>query len=515
MSDLVLGVDCSTTASKVLAWDRNGTAVGEGRAALQEIRPRPLYSEQVAKGWWEATAEAISNLMKSVSADRIVGICITHQRESYAPVDEDNHALRNAILWDDGRAQRQLDELGERFGHDELHRRTGRGPSLTQALPKLLWLVQNEPLLAERAYRFMDVHGFLVQRLTGEWTTSLASADSFGLTDVEDNAWAEDLITGIGLRPDQFCTTVEPGTVIGGVSAAAAQATGLPEGVPVVAGLGDGQAACLGAGVTSLDRASLNLGTAVTGGPVSHRYISDASCRTMYAGAPGTFLLEECLRGGMATMTWFMRNFGDTSETKADYDRYEAAARKVGVGAGGLMLVPYWNGVMSPHWDGSATGIVVGWHTGHTREHLFRAIEEGICFEFRQAMNGIEAATGKPINEYVILGGGSTSDLWCQIMADVLGRTVTRAHTVEATNLGAGILAAYGVGWYGSVEDAAAAMTDVAGRFQPDDRNAGLYETLFNEVYKPLFPAIQPRLRRLAQLRTELDSLASDAGMEA
>jgi sugar (pentulose or hexulose) kinase len=511
MTDLVLGVDCSTTASKVLAWDRNGRPVGEGRAALQEIRPRPLYSEQDAEGWWEATAEALANLMQGISADRIAGICITHQRESYAPVDDANHPLRNAILWDDGRAQPQLDELGERFGHEELHRRTGRGPSLTQALPKLLWLVQNEPEVAGRAHRFMDVHGFLVQRLTGEWTTSLASADSFGLTDVEHDAWAEDLITGIGLRPDQFCATVEPGTVIGGVSAEAARATGLPEGIPVVAGLGDGQAACLGAGVTSLDRAALNLGTAVTGGPVSRRYIADASCRTMYAGAPGTFLLEECLRGGMATMTWFMRSVADAAETKANYDHYQAAARKIGIGAGGLMLVPYWNGVMSPHWDGSASGMVVGWHTGHTREHLFRAIEEGISFEFRQAMEGIQAATGERIGEYVILGGGSNSDLWCQIMADVLAATVTRAHTVEATNLGAGILAAYGVGWYGSVEDAAAAMTDVAERFEPDDRAATVYETLFNEVYKPLFPATQPALRRLAQLRGELPA---DAGVE-
>jgi sugar (pentulose or hexulose) kinase len=507
MSDLVLGVDCSTTASKVLAWDRQGRAVGEGRAALREIRPRPLHSEQAAEGWWEATAEALTSLTRNIGADRIVGICITHQRESYAPVDESNHALRNAILWDDGRAQSQLDELGERFGHDALHRRTGRGPSLTQAFPKLLWLVEHEPQVAERAYKFIDVHGYLVQRLTGQWTTSLASADSFGLTDVEHDAWAEDLITGIGLRPDQFCTTVRPGTIIGEVSSEAAQATGVPEGIPVVAGLGDGQAACLGAGVTSLDRASLNLGTAVTGGPVSDRYVADASCRTMYAGAPGTFLLEECLRGGMATMTWFMRSFGDALETKADFERYEAAARQVGIGAGGLILVPYWNGVMSPHWDGSATGLVVGWHAGHGREHLFRAIEEGISFEFRQAMNGIEDATGEPIHEYVILGGGSNSDLWCQIMADVLGRTVTRAHTVEATNLGAGILAAYGVGWYDSVEEAAAAMTDVAEQFQPNDRAAELYDTLYNEVYKPLFPAVQPNLQRLARLRAEIESV--------
>jgi xylulokinase len=503
MADVVLGIDCSTTASKVLAWDRDGKAVGEGRAPLTEIRPTPAHSEQAAEGWWEATSEALRQVVEAVGTDRIGGVCITHQRESYAPVDSGNRSLRNAILWDDARAQAQLDELGERFGHDELHRRTGRGPSLTQSLPKLLWLVQNEPDVAARAFRFMDTHGYLVQQLTGEFTTSLASADSFGMTDVASDSWAEDLITGIGLGPEQFCATVAPGTVIGEVHERAAHATGLPAGIPVVAGLGDGQAACLGAGVTSLDRASVNLGTAATGGPVSDRYIADPSCRTMYAGAPGTFLLEECLRGGMATMTWFMRKFGDSFETRADFDRYETAAREVAAGADGLVLVPYWNGVMSPYWDGSATGTIVGWHLGHGREHLFRAIEEGIAYEYRLAMNGIEAATGVPISEYVILGGGANSDLWCQIMADVLGAVVVRAHTVEATCLGAGILGAYGVGWYPSVEEAAASMTDTERRFEPDPRNADRYDALFNEVYRPLFPAVQAPLKRLAQLRAD------------
>jgi xylulokinase len=505
MADLVLGVDCSTTASKVIAWDRDGKAAGEGRAPLEEIRPRPLYSEQVADGWWEATSRALESLMQSVPAERIAGVCVTHQRESYAPVDEGNQALHNAILWDDGRAQEELDELGQRFGHEELHRRTGRGPSLAQAFPKLLWLIKRHPDIAERAYKFIDVHGYLVQRLTGKWTTSLASADSFGLTDMQQHAWAEDLITGIGLRRDQFLDTVEPGTVIGEVTPEAAQATGLPAGIPVVAGLGDGQAACLGAGVTSLDRAYLNLGTAVTGGPVEGTYVADPSCRTLYAGAPNTFLLESVLRGGMATMTWFMRQFGDALDQKADFDRYEAAARAVGPGAGGLVLVPYWNGSMSPYWDAAASGIVVGWHTGHGREHLFRAIEEGIGFEFRLAMNGIEAATGQRIEEYVILGGGSNSELWCQTMADVLGSTVTRAHTVEATNLGAGILGAYGVGWYSSVEEAAAAMTGVEESFEPDQQAHQLYDTLFEEVYRPLFPAIQPNLKRLAQIRAGIE----------
>jgi len=198
-----------------------------------------------------------------------------------------------------------------------------------------------------------------------------------------------------------------------------------------------------------------------------------------------------------------MRHFGDSLEERADFDRYEAAAGEIGPGSGGLLLVPYWNHVTSPYWDPSASGIVVGWHHGHRREHLFRAIEEGIAYEHRLAMEGIQAATGERIREYVILGGGSKSDLWCQIMADVLGATVTRAHTAEATNLGAGILCAFGAGWYPSVEDATAAMTDVGGSFQPTDRARELYDNLFTQVYRPLFPAIQPQLQQLWKLHAE------------
>jgi xylulokinase len=210
MKDLVLGIDCSTTASKVVAWDREGKAAGEGRAPLEEIRPGPQYSEQRAEGWLDATTGAIAGLLESVDADRLAGMCITHQRESFVPVDEANRPRYNAILWDDARSLPQLDELDERFGHDELHRRTGRGRSTTQASSKLLWLVEHEPDVAGRAFRFMDVHGFLVQRLTGGFTTSLASADSFGLTDMASEAWAEDLITGIGLRPTSSATPSPP-----------------------------------------------------------------------------------------------------------------------------------------------------------------------------------------------------------------------------------------------------------------------------------------------------------------
>jgi xylulokinase len=127
MPDLLLGIDCSITAAKAMAWDGSGKVRAEGRASLEEIRPRPGYSEQRAEDWWQATANAVAELMRTVPGDRITGICITHQRESFVPVDDHNRPLRNAILWDDARSQVRLDQLGDQLGHDELHRRTGRG----------------------------------------------------------------------------------------------------------------------------------------------------------------------------------------------------------------------------------------------------------------------------------------------------------------------------------------------------------------------------------------------------
>jgi xylulokinase len=169
MPDLLLGIDCSITAAKAMAWDGSGKVRAEGRASLEEIRPRPGYSEQRAEDWWQATANAVAELMRTVPGDRITGICITHQRESFVPVDDHNRPLRNAILWDDARSQVRLDQLGDQLGHDELHRRTGRGPSIEKAVSKLLWLLEHEPAVVAGAHKCMDVYGFLVQRLTGHY----------------------------------------------------------------------------------------------------------------------------------------------------------------------------------------------------------------------------------------------------------------------------------------------------------------------------------------------------------
>lgn len=499
MTDVVLGIDCSTTACKAVAWDRGGNAVGEGRATFEELAPEPGWHEQRATDWWEGLRDAVADLMDGLDA-QVEALGITHQRESFVPLDDENEPLRNGILWNDERSRGQLDTLAERFGGDHIHQVTGRHLSMTQSLPKLLWLREHEPETLDRAKRVVEVHAYLVQRLTGEWITSAGSADSMGLFDMQGGHYDDELVEGVGLSRDQLVETHPPGTVLAEVRADVASELGLPAGVPVVAGIGDGQAACLGAGVHRPGLSYFNLGTAVTGGPISKEYVVTPSCRTIYGGIPGSYVLESVLRGGVATVAWFMDAFSQHSGDDA-FERYEGEMADLPPGADGLVVVPYWNTVMNPYWDPEASGITVGWRSSHTPAHLLRAIEEGILFEHRLAMDGIVETSGEPIERHIILGGGSNSDSWCQIAADVLGAPVVRASTVEATNLGAGILAAAGIGWYNDVTAAAEAMTATSEEFGPQAEHRERYDELFEQVYRPLYPALAEPLQALERLR--------------
>jgi len=297
---------------------------------------------------------------------------------------------------------------------------------------------------------------------------------------------------------------VSPGTVIGHVNKVAAAVTGLPDGLPVVAGAGDGQCAGLGAHATGGGRAALNMGTAVVSGIVSAAYLTDRAFRTLYAPIAGAYFLEAVIQSGVFTVNWFVEKFAsdlhDSWLPLSPEELLEAAAAKVPPGSLGLVLVPYWKHAMTPYWDPAATGITIGWTGAHGREHLYRAILEGIAFEQRLVGDAMMAATGQPFSQYVAMGGGSRSNLWCQIIADVTGVPVVRSATAEATCLGAGIVAAAAAGWYPDAISAAANMAGTAGQFVPNPATQAVYDRLYSKVYRPLFPTLQPLLQHLTEL---------------
>jgi xylulokinase len=335
-------------------------------------------------------------------------------------------------------------------------------------------------------------------------------------------AWSTELAAAVGLRLEQLPELCEPGASLGALRAEVASMTGLPSGLPVLAGAGDGQAAGLGAGACSPERAYLNLGTAAVCGVQRSTYRTSRAYRTLYGLEPGAFVFESDLQGGTFLLRWLCdrllrapasesegrpaaadgsaREPHDEAVRAALLDRLGAEAAALPPGAEGLFVVPYWNGVMDPYWDDDASGITVGWRGTHGPAHLYRAIIEGIAFEERLRVEGLEEAGS--IEEVVVLGGGARSELWCQILADTMARPVVRAASAEATALGVAVLGAASLGHFPSVRAASSAMTRLAERFLPGP-HAPRYERLYREVYREIYPRMRPVLARLAGLRAE------------
>jgi xylulokinase len=497
---IVIGIDCSTTACKAIAWDAHGNASSEGRAPIALDNPAPDAWQQDANAWWDATTRALSDCVAGLeSSTSVLGLCVTHQRETFVIADERGVPLHPALVWMDSRCRAQVRAATARIEASRIHEISGKPPCITPSLYKLLFLLAEHPELSAKQPRLYDVHAFLVERLTGRFATSLAAADPLGLVDMRRQSWSEELCALADLGSGQLPELVQPGSEIGRVRDEVAAACQLPRGLPVIAGAGDGQSAGLGAGIVAPGRAYLNLGTAVVSGVLSREYRIDPAFRTLYGASPGTYFLETDLKGGTFTLNWLVeRLLGPQAPSLAEL---EARARELPPGADGLLLVPYWNGVMNPYWDDDASGITVGWHGGHGPEHLYRAMLEGIAFEQRLHTSGVERVSG-PIDELVVMGGGAQSELWCQLLADVIRKPIVRAKSPEATALGAGVLAAAAVGLHRDLDSAVAAMTGTGERFVPGEQ-AGFYDRLFREAYAPLYPALRPALEALSRLRAQ------------
>ena len=413
---------------------------------------------------------------------------------------EVGRALRPGTTWLDERARPQVARFAESFGASRVHDISGKPSDVLPCLYRMLWFAEHEPEIFKRTARLAEVHGFLVHRLTGRWATSTASADPMGVLDMRAQAWSLEILRSAGVDVRQLPEVFRPGDVLGAVSEAAAAATGLKPGTPVVAGGGDGQCAGAGAQITAPGRAYINLGTAVVSGSYGATYLADKSFRTEIAVADGGYIFEVCVRTGTFLVDWMARElFGiDPAEQAGVIMALEAKAAQSPIGAGGVVLLPYWLGSMNPYWDSYARGVIAGLSGSTKRGDVYRALLEGIALDVAEATDRVVAATRVPIDSVVAIGGGSDSDFWLQIMADALARPVQRAATREASSLGAAMAAARGAGWFASVSEASAAMAPLPVRtFEPDAKAADRYRDL-RAIHADLWPTLASWNRRLA-----------------
>lgn len=499
--DLVVGIDSSTTATKAIAFNRDGGAVAEGRAPVPMSRPRPGWFEQEPDDWWASLQGALRDLIRQVDPARVAALAIANQRETVGFLDADGRSLRPGFVWLDERGAEEIGQMSAEFGADRLLRITGKVPNATAALYRLRWLLNHEPETLRRAAHIVDVHGCLVWRLTGLRVTSWGSADPHAIFDLGRMEHSREVIEAAGARVDQFFPAVRPGSVIGALTETAAAATGLPVGTVVVAGGGDGQAAGLGTATLGDGVAYFNLGTASVSGVWSRDYVTDRPFRTLTSLTGEGYILELCLRTGSFLTDWTVQSlFGaDPAAEPGVYDRLEALAAKAPVGSGGLLLLPYWSGVMAPFWDTDARGTIVGLGPGHGQAHVYRAMMEGIALDEAMGLDAIERVTGEKVRAITMIGGGARSPLWRQIVADATQRPVHVSETVEASCLGAGMLAAVGAGWYADTASAARAMCGTAKlTVMPDAERAAVYRELL-AAYAELYPALRTTFARLAR----------------
>jgi xylulokinase len=488
--DLVIGIDSSTQSTKAIAWNAQGRAVAEGRADISLLNPQMFHFEQSSDEWRQSCIVALQQLTKHVDPARIAAISISNQRETISFLNEEFQSIRPAMIWLDERSREEVDQFSAEIGPELIHRITGKPPDVTPVVYRLAWLRNHEPGVLNTCRWIADVHAFIAFMLTGRCATSWASADPLGIFDMESKQWSQPILKKLGIDSQQLPDLVPPGGEIGVVKRETAEVTGLAPGIPVVAGGGDGQIAGLGTGCIVPDHGYLTIGTGMAVGVWSPEYLCDRAYRTMGSCTGEGYILETVVRSGAFLINWFVDQF--TPGRKLDpaiFEKLERECARIPVGSDGLLAVPYWSGVMSPYWNSNARGIMIGLSGNHRPAHVYRAILEGLALEQALQTELVESSGDIDIAFLYAIGGGAASALLCQIFSNAMGKPLRCLDTVEASSLGAAMIAAKSSGWFETYSETVAAMGGhVVAEYGPDEKAREQYLEL-SSIYRDIYPA--------------------------
>jgi xylulokinase len=498
---LLLGLDVGTTSVKVGLFDVSGRRLATGAQEYRIQHPSPDRAELDPETYWSATVTAVRGALADAGADRrqLAAIAVSSQGETVIPVDADGRPIGPALVWLDNRAGAEARELAERFGDAEVYDRTGV-PSInpTWTASKLLWWRHNEPELFARARRFLLVEDFILHRLSGRFVTDGGIHCTSLLYDIREHGWWEPMLDAVGVEPGRLPELVPPGSVVGSLSTAAAEALGLPSSVLVVAGGMDQGAGAVGVGNIEAGAVSESTGGALTLQASVERHGLDPTGQTpVYIhSAPDRYLYcPVCPTGGMA-LTWFRDQFGGEEvaraarEDRSAYDLLTELAAQAPPGAGGLTMLPHLMGAFSPEYDPEACGVFYGFTLHHGKPHFVRAVLESVAFMLRRNLE-LLAGAGAAASEIRSHGGGARSVLWNQIKADVCGLPVVTLQGEDAAVRGDAMLAGTATGTYATLAEAATAMVVAGGRYEPDLTTRATYDEAYAR-YKRLFDALRP-----------------------
>ena len=506
----ILSHDMGTSADKAILISVYGDIIDEAKQEYPMYHPHPGYAEQEPDDWWQAVCQTTHRVLKKsrVRPRDIVGITFSSQTQGLVPVSKEGIALRRAMSWLDGRS---ADILREHLwtpprimGYNIFHilrflRITGGSPGHTgkDQIGKILWLREHEPDVFSNTYKYLDVKDYIIHRLTGHFVTSADIAYIWWLMDTRKkrNQWHPKLCRLAGISTDQLCDIRESADIVGELTPEAAEDMGLLPDTPIINGAGDLSSAALGSGATGEGELHISLGTS---GWVAGHYTKRKVDIPHYTGCIGSAYPQKyylgmahqetagiCLEWLKNKVLYHKDQLKKEYHASEIYEILDELAEKAGPGAEGLIFTPWMYGERCPIDDDHVRAGLFNIGLNHSREHIIRAVFEGIAFNTRWAMETLENLYQRVV-QLNIIGGGAKSDIWCQIMADITNRVINRvADPQQAGARGIALLASMTLGYIDSFDDIKKYIK-IDRSFRPNPDNRKLYDDLFKE-YKNLY----------------------------
>ncbi len=510
--DQLLVIDCGTQSLKVLLFDPEGNLVAKQQVFFAPyFSENPGWAEQEPSTYWSALCQACQGLWKldRVDKSRIAGVTLTTQRATVVNVDDKGNALRPAIVWLDQRKTDAPPEVSRwwKLVFAAAGARSMLARFLTDA--ESSWISTHQSQLWKQTHKYLLLSGYLTYRLIGRFVDSASCQVGYIPFDYKKLKWAPSWDwrwKAQHLDLERMPELVQAAEPLGEITRAAFEASGIPHGLPMIAGAADKACEVLGSGGIEESLGCLSYGTTATINVFSRKYITPFRLIPPYPAAmAGSYNIEVEIFRGYWMVSWFKQEFGHPEQMQAMQQGtqaeklFEDLVQAVPPGSMGLMLQPYWTpGLKHPGPEGK--GAIIGFGDVHTRAHVYRSILEGLAYALRDGKERVEKRTGQKISRLCVSGGGSQSDSAMQITADIFGLPAARPHLYETSGLGAAMIQAVGLGLHKDFSTAVAAMTRCARVFEPEAKNRMLYDRLYHEVFCRMYRRLGPIYRHIREI---------------
>ena len=481
MQALLLGVDVGTTATKAVLVNQNGELVAQGRAEYPTIHLQAGWVEQDANQWWKSFCQAVWQATSQIPRAKIIGVAISSQAPTLLAVDALGEPVRNALIWMDRRAQAQADQLGKKFPN--ISQLTGNRADPYYVAAKIMWLKQNEPENYAKSKFFLQIPGYLNYKLTGKFSLDSAHASLLQLRNADNKNWATEVLDFIGLDQSKFPPIGLASDLLGEVIQE--NEAKIPVGTPVYFGSVDGCSAAVETGVIDPGVVAEMTGTStVLIMPTDGNNFNDAFVAIDHAIANRQLRLGAMVAAG-ASVSWLVTNILKDQNSMQELTQM---ASEVAPGCEGLIFLPYMMGERSPIWNTNARGVFFGLTLTTTPQMMFRAVLEGTAFALAHNVE-IGKQSGIKIDEIRSIGGGSKSELWNQIKADVLGLPIAILKDSSGAAVGDAYLAGLGSGSFSDIRDVINSTVSIENRYLPNKTNHDYYQeryVRFRNLYESL-----------------------------